>query len=59
MPADSERRGRKSTYLNGKDTPPQAGDEMVGGWSHAELERMDQRFTERMRSAIERRDCNG
>ena len=47
-----ERRGRKPTYLNGKGTPLQPGDEVVGGWSREQLEKMDMRFCSRLERAI-------
>jgi len=46
----SSRKGEK--YLNGKSTPPQAGDEAVGAWSRERLIRMDADFVERMQRAI-------
>jgi hypothetical protein len=36
-----------------RDAPPQVGDEQVGGWSHAQLIRMD-RFRARLLRAFKR-----
>ena len=36
------------------DAPPQPGDEQVGGWSHAQLIRMDNRFRARLLRAFKR-----
>ena len=41
-------------YLNGRDTPSQPGDDVVGGWTHEQLMRMDARFRERLERAIAR-----
>jgi hypothetical protein len=38
------RRGRRSTYLNGKSTPLQADDEREGEWPRERLIRMNERF---------------
>jgi hypothetical protein len=35
-----------------RDAPPQPGDEQVGGWSHAQLIRMDNRFRARLLRAF-------
>ena len=39
-------------YLNGRDAPSQPGDEVVGGWSREQLEKMDVRFRSRLERAI-------
>ena len=39
-------------YLNGRDAPSQPGDEVVGGWSREQLEKMDARFCSRLERAI-------
>jgi hypothetical protein len=41
-----------STYLNGKDTPSQVGDEIIGQWSEQQLMRMNARFVERLERPI-------
>jgi len=45
------RRGRRSTYLNGKSTPLQA-DEREGEWPRERLIRMNERFVARLERAI-------
>jgi hypothetical protein len=55
MSSNGKRNRGRQPYMNGKDTAPQPGDEVVGGWSHAALERMDARFCERVRKAIANR----
>jgi len=45
---------RKEPYRNGKHTPPQPGDEMVGEYTRERLIRMDEKFCERMERAIAR-----
>jgi hypothetical protein len=37
-----------------RDAPPQPGDEQVGGWSHAQLVRMDNRLRARLLRAFKR-----
>jgi len=39
-------------YLNRRDAPSQPGDEVVGGWSREQLEKMDARFRSRLERAI-------
>jgi len=39
-------------YLNRRDAPSQPGDEVVGGWSGEQLEKMDARFRSRLERAI-------
>jgi hypothetical protein len=50
----------KKPYVNGKQTTPQPGDELVGEWSRARLLTMDKKFAERLerafRSGSERRE---
>ena len=41
-------------YLNRRDAPSQPGDEVVGGWSREQLERMDARFVHAVERAIAR-----
>jgi len=44
-------RGREP-YKNGKSTPPQPGDEVVGAYSHDRLLVMDARFCKRVELAF-------
>ena len=44
-------RGREP-YRNGKHTPPQPGDEVVGAYSHDRLLVMDARFRQRVELAF-------
>ena len=46
------RRGRRSTYLNGKSTPVQADDEREDEWPRERLIRMNERFVARLERAI-------
>jgi hypothetical protein len=46
------KRNRRREYVNGKDTPPQSGDEVVGAYSYEQRVRMNDRFVERMEKAI-------
>ena len=39
-------------YLNGRDTPSQPGDEVVGEWTREALMRMDEKFRARLERAI-------
>jgi hypothetical protein len=43
-------------YLNGKNTPAQPGDEVVGGWTREALLKMDARFCIAMERAFARGD---
>jgi len=54
MSSASPRNCKPSPYVCGKATPPQPGDEQVGEYSRERLIRMNDRFVERMESAISR-----
>jgi len=43
-----------ATLHHFREAPPQPGDEQVGGWSHAQLIRMDNRFRARLLRAFKR-----
>jgi hypothetical protein len=45
---------RGALYVHGRHTPSQPGDEVVGGWSREQLERMDARFVHAVERAIAR-----
>jgi hypothetical protein len=43
---------RGALYVHGRHSPSQPGDEVVGGWSREQLEKMDARFRTRLERAI-------
>jgi hypothetical protein len=54
MSSVAKRNRKPEPYRNGKSTPPQPGDEMVGEYTRERLIRMDEKFCARMERAIAR-----
>jgi hypothetical protein len=52
MSSNGKRNRGRVPYRNGKATPSQPGDEQEGGFSRAQLLRMDARFVERVQRAF-------
>jgi hypothetical protein len=52
MSSNSKRNRGYQPYLAGKRTPSQPGDELQGGWTEAQLMRMDADFVVAMERAI-------
>ena len=53
MSSVAKRNRKPEPYRNGKSTPPQPGDEVVGEYSRERLLRMDARFTAAIERAFE------
>ena len=52
MSSNGKRVRRPEPYVNGKDTPFQPGDEVVGEYGRERLIRMNDRFVERVERAF-------
>ena len=52
MPSNGKRNRGRQPYINGKRTPFQPGDEVVGEYSRERLIKMNDRFVARVESAF-------